>query len=63
MILPKCDLIGEAIIHVKRQHQGISLVQISKHLKATYHERLDAKKKFIFNTFKTLIKKRKLLQK
>ena len=62
--MPKCDLIREALTHVKKQHQGVSLIQIRKHLEATYQEKMDSKKKkFIVNTFKTLIQEGKLLQK
>lgn len=64
MVLPNCALIREAFVHVKKQRQGISLVQIGKHLEATYQEKLDAKKKkFITSTFKSLVQEGKLMRK
>lgn len=64
MVLSNCALIHEAFVHVNKQQQGASLVQIRKHLEAMYEEKLDArKKKFIFSTFKSLILEGKLLQK
>lgn len=63
MILPKCALVREAIMHIKKKQQGVNLLQICKHLEATYEEKLDAKKNsLIFDTFKILIQEGKLLQ-
>jgi hypothetical protein len=63
MVLPQCALVRAAIGLVKKQYQGASLLQIRKHLEATYREKFDTKKKkLIHNTFKTLIQEGKLLQ-
>lgn len=63
MVLLQCALVRAAIVHIKKQYQGASLVQIRKHLESTYEEKLDAKKKkLIHNTFKNLVQEGKFLR-